>query len=223
VAAEPSAGEEASRYRVVVLGPFALLCNGVPVQTSRWQHRVQTLFKLLATAPDRQRRREELIEILWPETDPETGAGNLRILVHRLRLALGGPPSPVLSTHGWVLLNPAYTWELDLDEMDELVRSASGDVNQLEEAACLYGGEPLVEDRYEDWAMPIRTRVERLWRTTCLQLSSLYRAQGNDSQAVIWYERLLETDPLDEEAAVSLLSALEHAGRPAGSWRETPE
>src|SRR5438309_11036381 len=93
---------QGTSYRVLILGAFALERDGIWIDASRWQARVQGLFKLLVSAPDRQRRREELIDLLWPEGDPATAAGNLRILVHRLRLVLGGDPSPVLSGGGWI-------------------------------------------------------------------------------------------------------------------------
>src|SRR5579872_3962538 len=124
-----AAVERSLQYHVLVLGPFALEREGAPLDDGAWQHRVVTLFKLLALAPNRQRRRDDLIDILWPEADGETGAGNLRMLVHRLRLAFGQTvPSPVLSEHGWVMLNPAYGWDLDLEQLESLVRDDTSDV-----------------------------------------------------------------------------------------------
>src|SRR4051812_6853951 len=101
------------QYRALVLGPLRLERDGERIEAGRWQPRVQTLFLLLVTAPDRQRRRDDLMDLLWPDAEPDTAAGNLRILVHRLRLTLGGDPSPVLSDHGWIRLNPEYEWTLD--------------------------------------------------------------------------------------------------------------
>lgn len=116
-AAPLSAPHTATRYRVLLLGPFRVERGGDPIDVSARQPRVRTLFKLLVTAPDRQRLRDERIDILWPNAIPDTAPGNLRRLVHRLRRALGGNPSPVLSDHGWIALNPAFDWELDLDRL----------------------------------------------------------------------------------------------------------
>jgi len=216
----PNALRTATRYRVLLLGPFRLERDGIPLDVGAWQSRVQSLFKLLATAPNRQRLRDDLIDILWPDAAPDTGAGNLRMLVHRLRLTLGaGGPSPVLSDHGWITLNPAYDWELDLDRLEALLRDSDGGIGVLEQAAELCRGEPLIEDRYEDWAAPIRDRAQRTWRDLTLRLASLHRSRGSFDESIRWYERALEADPLDEEALRGLLAVLSVVGRPADAVR----
>ncbi|HEX8919410.1 MAG TPA: protein kinase [Chloroflexota bacterium] len=208
-----------SRYRALVLGPFELERDGVTLDAGHWQRRVQTLFKLLITAPGRQRRRDDLIELLWPETDPDAASGNLRILAHRLRLTLGGEPSPVLSSNGWITLNPAYQWDLDLEELEALVKESHGSAQGLEKAIAMVRGEPLVENRYDDWAAPLAAHAMRMWRDACLQLAAIYRTSGRQDETIIWYERLLAADPLDEEALRGLISAIAWSGKPAEALR----
>lgn len=215
----PTTSPHSSRFRVLVLGSFALERDGVQIDTSRWQRRIEVLFKLLAIAPNRQRLRDELVDLLWPETPPERGLGNLRMLVHRLRLAMGEGPAPVLSDHGWIALNPAYNWELDLERFEALAAEADGDITALERAAALYRGEPLIEDRYEDWAMPIRERAQRTWRDICLRLGNHYRSHGSYDDAARWFERVLTDDPVDEEALRGLLVVHAGAGRPGEAMR----
>jgi len=214
VVSQQSAPCNAPSFRVQLLGPFALERDDVAIEVGRWQPRVVTLFKLLATAHRYRRSRDEITDLLWPEAAPETGAGNVRLLVHRLRLALGGgDPSPVLSEHGWITLNPAYVWEVDLAQFEKLAAGSGKDIPALVEAAKLYRGEPLTEDRYEDWALPIRDGTHRRWREVCLRLARLYRARGSQADAALWLELLLESDPLDEEALQELLSILGDLGR----------
>lgn len=217
---ETDVSQDKLRYRVFLLGPLILERGGERIEAGRWQHRVRTLFLLLMTSPDRQRRREELMDVLWPDADPESAAGNLRILVHRLRLTLGGDPSPVLSDHGWIRLNPIYAWESDLDAMDDLVRQAQGDVGRLQSAAALYRGEPLIEHRYEDWAISVSERAQRMWRAACLQLASIFRIHGQYDEASAGYLRLLDADPLDEEAMQGLLLTLGDAGKSSEAVRQ---
>lgn len=217
----PSLARTASSFRVQVLGPFVLERNGVAIDTARWQRRVVTLLKLLAIAPNQRRSRDEIVDLLWPETTPEAGAGNLRLVVHRLRLALGEseterePPSrsssPILLEQGWARLNRVYSWESDLDEFERLARG--DDMAALERAAALYRGEPLVEDAYEDWAVPVRERIGREWRNVCLRLAHFHQAGESHEGALLCLERLLEADPLDEEALRGVLRALRELGR----------
>jgi DNA-binding SARP family transcriptional activator/class 3 adenylate cyclase len=201
-------------YRVRLLGPFAVVRGDGALDTSRWRRQVGSLFRLLAVTPGKRRMREEVIELFWPDASTEAGAGNLRLLAYRLRQAFGNPdPRPVTSEGDWIALNPAYEWEVDLDRFEELTARGGDDVARLEEAASLVQGEPLLEDRYEDWAAPVRERVQRRWREVCLQLAELDASRGAHQDAVRWYERLLESDPVNEEAVQGLLEILVKWGK----------
>jgi serine/threonine-protein kinase len=211
-------------FQVQVLGPFALTRNGERIDTDHWQRRAASVFKLLVTVPEHRRLRDEIIDLLWPDAAPDAGMRNLRIVLHRLRQALGGgEPSPVLLDRGWVLLNPAYGWDVDLDRFETLTAGANGDPAPLLQAAGLYHGEALPEDRYDDWAAPVRERVQRTWRTLCLRLAEVYLAHAGYEEAARWFERALAEDPLDEEALRGLLTALDLAGRRADALRRYAE
>jgi serine/threonine protein kinase/DNA-binding SARP family transcriptional activator/streptogramin lyase len=209
-----------TRFRAGVLGPFLLSRDGEVVDTSRWQRKVETLFKLLLTAPDRQRRRDDLVDILWPDADPDGGVGNLRMLVHRLRTSIDLPElSPVLSEGGWIALNPDCEWGLDLEVLVSTAEDPAAGIEALEQAAALYRGEPLPEDRYEDWAQPVREAALRARRTICLRLGLYRMSRAAHDEAIRWFEQALAVDPFDEEAFRHLLAVLHAAGRPAEALR----
>jgi len=211
---EIPASSEASHFDVLLLGPFALFRDGVPIDTAGWQRKVQSLFRLLALAPQGRRSRDELIDLLWPDASADAGARNLRVVLHMLRRGLGGgEPSPVLSELGWIVLNPAHEWDVDLARFESRIAGAGDDIAALQEAAEAYRGEPLMEERYEDWAIAVRSRVQRLWRESCLRLALLHREGGRPEMAVLWLDRVLEIDPLDEEAVVRMLETLAGLGR----------
>jgi DNA-binding SARP family transcriptional activator len=215
---EPSAAT--ARYTVRVLGPFGVSRDGEALDTGSWPRRSQTLLKLLVTADQSRRLRDEVVDILWPDSGPEAGASNLRYVLHALRRDLGGgDPPPIDLDREWVGLSGRYAWEIDLRRFEELAGQADGSAETIEEAMVLYRGEPLVEDRYEDWALPIREQAERIWRTLGLRLASEYRRRGMQQEAIGRTERLLERDPLDEEAMQELLPALEAMGRRAEAVR----
>jgi serine/threonine protein kinase/DNA-binding SARP family transcriptional activator/DNA-binding beta-propeller fold protein YncE len=210
----PASAPPATGFRALLLGPFVLERDGVPIDTGRWRRRVVSLFKLLVVTPERRRHRDEVIDILWPDAGPEAGVSNLRITAHRLRLALGSQdPTAVLTEHGWIALNPAYLWDVDIVQFEELARSAGTDIGALERALGLIRGEPLVEERYEDWAMPIRNRLQATVRSVALRLSAGYQGSARHNEAVELLEHLLRDDPLDEEALRQLLEVLYSAGR----------
>jgi DNA-binding SARP family transcriptional activator len=208
------------RFRAGVLGPFILERDGVSIGPSRWQRRVEVLFKLLLTAPDRQRRRDDLIDVLWPDADSDNGGGNLRMLVHRLRATIDMPePSPVLSEGGWIALNPECEWELDLERLEAVAVDPAAGLDELEQAATLYRGEPLPEERYEDWARAPRERALHAWRAICVRLGVQYMGRADHDSAIRWLGYALEVDPFDEEAFREVLANLHAAGRSAEALR----
>ena len=61
--------------------------GGWPV--SGWQRRTaKTLTKLLATTPGHRLHREQVLEILWPEVDPESALNSFGKALHAARHAL---------------------------------------------------------------------------------------------------------------------------------------
>jgi DNA-binding SARP family transcriptional activator len=214
---EPSAS---SHFDVLVLGPFALYRDGRPIDASAWQRKVQSLFRILVTSREYRRSREELVDMLWPESAPDAGGRNFRVVLHMLRRGLGGAePSPVLSESGWVALNTAHEWDVDLTHFEELAAKAPEQIAALEEVAGYYRGEPLMEDRYDDWAVAVRARIQSSWRSVCLRLARLHRGAHAPEAAIGWLDRIVQSDPLDEEALRLLIAALGDLGRRAEAVR----
>lgn len=208
----PPGPEHGSHFDVLVVGPFALYRDGTPIDAAGWQRKVRSLFRILVTSPERRRSRDELVDMLWPEAGPDAGSRNLRVVLHMLRRGLGAADPPaILSEWGWISLNPAHEWDIDLERFVELAER--DDIADLEEAAGYYRGEPLAEDRYEDWALAVRGRVQRLWQELCLRLARLHQERGAAAVAIVWLDRVLESDPLNEEALGRLLVNLGQMGR----------
>src|SRR5215469_17058238 len=205
---------DGTSFQVLLLGPFTVGRDGVPIDTARWQPRLASFLKLLANAPLHRLPRDELMVALWPDATPQAGRSNGRYLLHLLRRNLGGTEPPaVLAERGWVWLNSRYQWDIDLVRFRNGARSSGDDVQLLEQAATLVRGEPLIENRYDDWAAPIRASIRRDWRDLCFRLGRLHRDQGTAADAVRWLEPVLEEYELDEEAMGDLLRSLVDAGR----------
>jgi hypothetical protein len=117
------------------------------------------------------------------------------------------------------MLNPTCTWEVDLQELEQGMRPAGDDPAALERVMALYRGEPLIEDRYEEWAAPIRASIERSWRSLGLRLADAHHKQGSPEAALAWLECVLERDPMDEETVRRLLTVLGELGRRSDALR----
>jgi len=71
---------------IVLLGGFSVSVAGQPI-ADRWRLRkAKTLVKLLALAPGHRLHRDIVVDLLWPEAEPQATANNLHQLV-----AVDGP------------------------------------------------------------------------------------------------------------------------------------
>ncbi|MEP6912276.1 MAG: hypothetical protein ABI923_05955 [bacterium] len=78
-----------STLEIHLLGPFRVLVGGQTVEERRFTRRKpKQLIKLLALQPHHQLHREQAMEFLWPDSDPESAANNLHKAIHMARHGL---------------------------------------------------------------------------------------------------------------------------------------
>src|SRR5262245_3574200 len=105
-------GRDAGHMQVEVrlLGGFAVLCDGVVALDARWRPaKAAAIVKILSLQRDRALHRDRLIDILWPDSDPESGSNSLYKNLHQLRQALtraGAPRDAVRLDRGLLSLAP---------------------------------------------------------------------------------------------------------------------
>jgi predicted ATPase/DNA-binding SARP family transcriptional activator len=217
----PAASAEAS-LRVQTLGAFAVY-RGETLLT--WtSRRALALFTCLLSAPGHRLTREQAIELLWPETDPEPAAVNLRSTVHRLRRILdrSGSPSHLRSEDEQLVLVPSGSddW-LDAAVFERLAIQALAGRNPVlcRQALAHSTGEYLPEQRYDAWTEPARTRLQQLRIDLLLHLAELTSAQGELGEAEGALRQVLGIDPDHEDAAAALMSLLTSSGRGSEALR----
>src|SRR6266480_6782016 len=147
--------------KIYLLGPFRLVVDGRVLTERQWSRRKPALLiKLLALQPHHQLHREQMVELLWPDSDPESAINNLHKAIHLARHALepelkSAADSHFILTRGQqIFLSAPGKLSIDIDAFEQQAAEAikSNDVQTYERALALYGGELLTEDLYEDWA-----------------------------------------------------------------------
>ena len=145
---------------VRLLGAFRITVGGEPVEESRWPRRkAKLLLKLLALQPQHQLHREQVMEFLWPEIDPEAASNNLHKVIHMARRALeptlrsGTDSHFILVQAQQILLRaPGSLWVDSIAFDKQAVDALKGsDPKAYEVALALYQGDLLTEDLYDDW------------------------------------------------------------------------
>ncbi len=208
--------------RIQLLGGFRVWVGNRTIPDQAWRPRATaTVLKLLALAPGHQLHRDEVLELLWPETPVATAANRLHGILYTARRILEPdlPPrarSAYLRMEGeQVALCPGGALWTDVAAFE--TAAASAETSQ-EPATCmaaitLYGGELLPEDRYEEWAVRRREELHARYVALVRRLAELCQAQGDLAGTIAALERLIAAEPTDEPAHVALMRLYAATGR----------
>ena len=209
---------------VRLLGGFRVAVGGRALPDDAWRRkRAAAVVKLLALAPGHRLHREQVLETLWPDHDPDAAAGHLRVTLHRARQQLeaaGAPAGAFLVRDGEGLaLGPPELVAVDVDAFEAAAAGAwrSRDPAATEAALALYAGDLLPEDPYEDWAADRREVLRASSLALLRRLAELAEGRGELDRALAAAERLVAVEPTDEAAQWAAMRLEALAGRPRRS------
>ncbi len=153
--------------------------------------RVTALLARLALFPRRDHPREELIDLLWPDSDLAAGRLNLRVALASLRRQLEPPDVPsgsvLLADRLTICLRPAV-FCCDVTEFEAAVKDAARAASPedkrraLDRADALFCGE-LLPGFYDDWIADERERLNALAEEVRRQRESLPEPSSGPAQA----------------------------------------
>ncbi len=211
----------APSLRIQTFGQFNIWRNGQLVDP--WgRGQAETVVKLLlirraasgcAVSPD------ELIEWLWPESDPESGLKKLLPLLSNARHTLEPDIEPrdsnfiLRSSSGYYFdLSGDVSWDV-LDFRQAVHEGATQQrrgepeaaIKAYEIARALYVGDFMAEDRYASWAIPQRQALQNEYRDLLAGLADTYARLGRYADAICAGEAALEVDPLLESVYRQLM------------------
>ncbi|MCH8206703.1 MAG: winged helix-turn-helix domain-containing protein [Chloroflexi bacterium] len=228
-----AAGEESdtqtARLRVYCLGPFRVVLDEQPIPLNRFHRwKAVSLLKFLVAHRGRPVPREALMEVLWPEADPDRASANLRVVLHALRRGLepglgrGEASSFVVSQGDLVYLEPSDIVWTDSEEFVQRSRRAASLVSQgnskealaeCGKAAALYQGEYIEDEPFSDWCLFERERLKEVYVDLMKQMGSLLSEKGELDQAIECCRAALGVDHGREEVHRDLMLLLWNAGR----------
>src|SRR5262245_51087773 len=168
------------------------------------------------------------MDTIWPVLDERSAAANLHKIIHMTRRALepklkSAADSRFIRTGGQLvyLEAPGKLW-IDVAEFEaSSVRAfRSGIVSECEEALGLYAGDLLSEDLYADWCVRRRDQLRASYQELLRKLAKLYMETGQRQDAITHLEKLIHSDPSNEEAHRELMRLYVSAGRRAEALRQ---
>jgi DNA-binding SARP family transcriptional activator len=215
--------------RLTLLGGFAATRGGWPIDDRAWKRpTAPRLVRYLLVHGGGPVEEDRVAADLWPEHDGEGARSALRMAASRARQVLDAQRSgPSLLAYR----DRAYRLELsEGDEVDAwrytaLARAAlaaSGPQRRglLARAEEAWGGEPLPEERFADWARTWREDLQALRRRVLLALAGEHRRAGDEHAVAAMARRILAQDDTDEGAHRLLMTALARDGQRSLALRQ---
>lgn len=192
--------------RVRALGPLEVERDGKAVDIGS----PRDLLLLLLMHPNGA-TKEQIGLALWPDADPAKLRNNFHVTVHRLRKALGDADWVLARGESYVL-KPGIDFDAVTFEREAKAAVRAKDAARLARAVELYRGDFFANATGGEWYLDVRDRLRDVYANA---LATLGRLTGSTDT----WQRLVALDPLDEEAARNLMSALAKEGDSAGASR----
>ncbi len=192
---------------IFLLGKFHVKVDGELVEEHLWLRRsAKLLVKLLALKPQHQLHREQIIDLLWTEHDPETALNNLNKALYMARRALepnlskGSDSQFIRTEKQQIILHSPGSLFIDVDEFERLAALAirNNCIEAGKNALKLYRGDLLMEDIYEDWLSARREALRILYRKVATKTAELYAQTGELQFCLELLEKLCLEEPTDE-------------------------
>ena len=139
---------DVNELAIELLGRSAVTVDDQPVSSDAWRsRRAADVVKLLALAPGHRMHRLQVMDALWPESEPEASGTNLRKALHFARLALADERA-IVNEHGVLVLAPEARVDTDVERFEAAAGRAleTGDAATNRDAADLYRGDLLPDD-----------------------------------------------------------------------------
>ncbi len=204
------------QWRIEMLGGLRVLApdaNSATAPVKFPRRKSGALLGYLAFHAGQTHLRQNLAEVLWPDSAPEAGRISLRVALSELRAALEkAHPSGdalILSDKMEVRFNSEIV-ATDVKEFEAILKQASGASNLnarargLCDAVDLYRGE-LLRGHEESWIVPEARCLEEAFFVAVRQLLELLEAGGDHQRALRYAHHAVNADPLREESHFELI------------------
>ena len=211
------------------LGALQILRDGIALPFNK-ARKAAGLFRFLLAQPQRAAGKEELMELLWPDTPPAEARHSLHVAVGSLRRHLDpGGDTYICYEGGRYFINPAAHVTYDCGDFREHVRAADqawreSDLRQAGNgylaAIADYRGDYVIDDSSLTWELAERERLLAVYLSALDHLARVFMAQGALEQAVDYLDRLLDRDPYREDVHSQIMHCYWRLGRRAEALRQ---
>jgi ABC-type oligopeptide transport system substrate-binding subunit/DNA-binding SARP family transcriptional activator len=195
--------------RFYFLGSFDL-CDDHQALVKPPTQKSQSLLAYLILQRTRPQTREHLMNLFWGEHPDHKARRSLTTALWHLRNCLPGD-NFIISDYSTVHINPQAIIWVDVDEFIRLIHSDKPE--HIAAALDLYRG-TLLDGFYDDWVMNERYSLETDYEEALARLMFMQQDARQYRQALQTALRLVNHDPLREDAHRTAIRAYYQLGQP---------
>lgn len=208
--------------KVQLMGEFRVRRDGTLISEQAW-HRpiVQRLFQYFTLHRGERLARDQIIQDLWTDSDPQNAAVTFRTVLSRLRNTLEPylrpkAPSRYLGVEGDVYrFDPHNRVSVDTERFTTVIRrtlkdAGTHDIPQLapELVQVLESYQPLLPYLpLQEWLLEPRERLNALYVEGTLYVAQALLIYNRFNEALDWSNRTIVAAPWSEEAYQTLMRA----------------
>ncbi|WP_312470538.1 response regulator [Neobacillus sp.] len=179
-------------------------------ETLHWRTtKAQELFLYLFQHREQLLHKSVIVDLLWPEYEPERAYSQLYTTIYHIRKTLKKFHDHFKienTTEGYTLRTETIVF--NIEEWENGIQSApplnKNTIDHYCELMKLNAGIYLHKYDYW-WAETERHRLEQIWQKTAFQLANWYQDHGLMDEAINWYVEIENRQPEVEEAYFALM------------------
>ena len=210
-----SPSQKKSEIEIYGLGQFIVKYNGKITKCEDWSSdKALKLFKYFLINRNKEIYNEEIVEIFWPEIDPEIGTKRLYNTIYLLRKNIGLKDILVNKTTSYKFNNKYSCW-IDWEHFEKLYNKcrSNNSIETLKKAVDLYQGDLLPGLRYEYWVEDVRTNLREKYLDIIYKLSEELYLKNEYNEALKYIKKVLSKDLYREEYYELLMNILARTGK----------
>jgi len=187
------------------LGGYRLRTASGQELTPPATHNARLLLAYLLLHPRRHHARAFLAGLLWPDLPESTARKRLNQALWRVRQTWDG----FVSSKESITIREDASFQLDVAIFQEVLDAAWEAVEDekgvlLRKGLSYYAG-PLLPGYYEDWVLLLREQLHQRYLLALEECIEVEMQAGAYAQALVWAQRLVQAEPLDENAQRQLI------------------
>ncbi len=214
---------------ILTLGGFEVRrSDGEAITDAQWAGlRQKLLLKAILVNGCREIPKEILMDALWPDSSHDAALKRFKVTLHRLRRILEPGVHRRAGSSCIFLKDSRVSLDMDrcrvdvnafLDACDEIRQLKRDDKDDQILSACrrainIYRGDFLPEERYLSWAEMKRAALKDQYSAVLMEMAGLFERKGDLDEAIRHCGRLIQADPLAEQAHQQLMGLLKRQGR----------